>query len=74
ARNYKNPSYVAVGASGAVSGIVFSYILFFPMSMVGFFFIPMPAFLFAFLYLGLSVWGMKSKMGNIGHVSCTEIG
>ena len=67
ARNYKNPSYVAVGASGAVSGIVFSYILFFPMSTVGFFFIPMPAFIFAFLYLGLSVWGMKSKMGNIGH-------
>lgn len=67
ARNYKNPSYVAVGASGAVSGIVFSYILFFPMSTVGFFFIPMPAFVFAFLYLGVSVWGMKNKTGNIGH-------
>jgi membrane associated rhomboid family serine protease len=65
--HYKNPGYVAVGASGAVSGIVFSYILFFPTSTVGVFFIPMPAFLFAFLYVGVSVYGMKSKFGNIGH-------
>jgi membrane associated rhomboid family serine protease len=65
--NYKKPDYVAVGASGAVSGIVFSYILFFPMSTVGVFFIPMPAFVFAFLYVGVSAYGMKSKFGNIGH-------
>lgn len=65
--NYRNPSYVAVGASGAVSGVVFSYILFFPTSTVGVFFIPMPAFLFAFLYVGVSIYGMKNKFGNIGH-------
>ena len=65
--HYRNPSYVAVGASGAVSGIVFSYILFFPTSTVGFFFVPMPAFIFAFLYVGISIYGMKSKLGNIGH-------
>jgi membrane associated rhomboid family serine protease len=65
--HYKNPAYVAVGASGAVSGIVFSYILFFPMSTVGFFFIPMPAFIFALLYVGASIYGMKTRFGNIGH-------
>ncbi len=65
--NFKNRNYVAVGASGAVSGIIFSYILFFPMSQVAFFFIPMPAFLFAFLYVGVSIYGMKTKFGNIGH-------
>lgn len=65
--HYKNPAYVAVGASGAVSGIVFSYILFFPMSTIGFFFIPMPAFVFALLYVGASIYGMKSRFGNIGH-------
>ena len=65
--NFKNPDYVAVGASGAVSGIVFSFILFFPTSTVGVFFIPMPAFIFAFLYVAVSVYGMKSKFGNIGH-------
>ena len=65
--HYKDMNYIAVGASGAVSGIVFSYILFFPMSTVGVFFIPMPAFVFAFLYVGVSIYGMKSKLGNIGH-------
>jgi membrane associated rhomboid family serine protease len=65
--NYKDEGYVAVGASGAVSGIIFSYILFFPMSMVGMFFVPMPAWLFAFVYIGVSIYGMKQKLGNIGH-------
>jgi len=65
--NYKNPSYLAVGASGAVSGIVFSYVLFNPFAMIMVFFVPMPAFVFAFLYVGISIYGMKTRMGNIGH-------
>ncbi len=65
--HYKNPGYVAVGASGAVSGIVFSYIIFYPTSTIGFFFVPMPAFVFALLYIGASVYGMKTRLGNIGH-------
>ena len=65
--HYKDPNYVAVGASGAVSGIVFSYIIFFPQSMLYVFFIPMPAYLFAVLWIAFSVYGMKSKLGNIGH-------
>lgn len=65
--HYKEPQYVAVGASGAVSGIVFSYIIFFPQSMLYVFFIPMPAYLFAFLWIAFSVYGMKRKLGNIGH-------
>ena len=65
--HYKNPAYLAVGASGAVSGIVFSYIIFFPTSTIGFFFIPMPAFIFALLYVGASIYGMKTRFGNIGH-------
>ncbi|MBK8982597.1 MAG: rhomboid family intramembrane serine protease [Ignavibacteria bacterium] len=65
--HYNDPQYVAVGASGAVSGIVFSYIIFFPQSMLYVFFIPMPAYLFAFLWIAFSVYGMKKKLGNIGH-------
>ncbi|CAF3792364.1 unnamed protein product [Rotaria sp. Silwood1] len=65
--NYKNPMYVAVGASGAISGVVFAYVLLFPMSQIGVLFIPMPAFVFAFLYIGVTIWGVKSKFGNIGH-------
>lgn len=65
--NFKNPDYVAVGASGAVSGIIFSFIIFYPKATVGFFFIPMPAYIFAFLYIAISVYGMKRNLGNIGH-------
>jgi membrane associated rhomboid family serine protease len=65
--HHNNPSYVAVGASGAVSGIVFSYIIFYPTSTIGFFFMPMPAYIFAFIYVAASVYGMKKKLGNIGH-------
>lgn len=65
--HYDNPNYVAVGASGAVSGIVFSYIIFFPKDMLYVFFIPMPAYLFAILWIAFSIYGMKSKLGNIGH-------
>jgi len=65
--HYKNHGYVAVGASGAVSGIIFSYIIFFPSSTIGFFFIPMPAYMFALIYLAASVYGMRTRLGNIGH-------
>lgn len=65
--HFRNPGYAALGASGAVSGIVFSYILFFPTSMIGVFFVPMPAFVFAVLYIVFSVYGMKKNLGNIGH-------
>jgi membrane associated rhomboid family serine protease len=65
--NFRNPAYVAVGASGAISGIIFSYVIFFPFSKILVFFIPMPAFLFVFLYIGVSIFGIKSKFGNIGH-------
>lgn len=65
--NFRDEGYVGVGASGAVSGIIFSFILFFPTSTVGMFFIPMPAWLFAIVYVGISIYGMKQKLGNIGH-------
>ncbi|KAA0208205.1 MAG: rhomboid family intramembrane serine protease [Ignavibacteriaceae bacterium] len=67
ALHYKNPDYVGVGASGAVSGIVFSYIIFFPANTIYVFFFPMPAFIFAILWIGFSLYGMKKNLGNIGH-------
>jgi len=65
--HYKNPNYVAVGASGAISGILFSYIIFFPFSKIGIFFFPVPAFLFAIIYVVASIYGMRNQFGNIGH-------
>ena len=62
-----DPAYVAVGASGAVSGVVFSYVIFAPMSEILVLFIPMPAFVFAILWIAFSLYGMNTKLGNIGH-------
>lgn len=68
---HKNqPYYTAVGASGGVSGILFAAIAAFPEIRLGLFFvIPMPAWIFAILYLGYSVYGMKNNIGNIGHAA-----
>lgn len=61
--------YSAVGASGAVSGVVYAAILLQPgMSLYLFFVpIPIPAYLFGIGYLLYSIYGMKNRIGNIGH-------
>ncbi|PKQ45528.1 rhomboid family intramembrane serine protease [Confluentibacter flavum] len=61
--------YSAVGASGAVTGILYSAILLQPdMSLMLFFIpIPIPAYIFGIGYLLYSIYGMKNKVGNIGH-------
>jgi len=59
-------SYSAVGASGAVTGIIYSAILLEPrISIYGF----IPGYLFGMLYLLYSIYGMKSKKDNIGHTA-----
>lgn len=63
--------YSAVGASGAVSGIVYACILLYPgMSMYLFFIpIPIPGYLFGVGYLLYSIYGMKKQLGNVGHAA-----
>lgn len=62
-----NYSYHSLGASGAISGMLFSYILFNPTSLIGVMFIPVPAVLFGVLYLFYSWYMAKRGMDNIGH-------
>jgi membrane associated rhomboid family serine protease len=66
---YKDfPSYSSIGASGATSAIVFSYILFRPLSILElYFFLPIPAILFGLLYLWYSNWASKKQRDNIDH-------
>jgi membrane associated rhomboid family serine protease len=60
--------YNAVGASGAVMGILYSAILLRPDMMLGLFFIiPIPAYVFGIGYLLYTIYGMKRRLGNIGH-------
>ncbi len=64
-------SYRAIGASGAVTGILYSAILIDPSMSLYLFFIPIPipAYLFGIGYLLYSIYGMKAKNDNIGHTA-----
>jgi len=68
-QNKKDDYYSAIGASGAVSGIVFSAIILYPeMELIMFPIpIPLPGYVFGIGYLVYSIYGMKNKVGNIGH-------
>ena len=61
--------YSAVGASGAVSGVVFSSIMLYPdMELIMLPIpIPLPGYVFGIGYLLYSIYGMKNQVGNIGH-------
>ncbi|MCH5715346.1 rhomboid family protein [Niabella hibiscisoli] len=61
--------YSAVGASGAICGIIFASIALFPGMSIGFWGIPVsiPAWLYGIVYVLFSIYGVKSSKGNIGH-------
>lgn len=71
---YKNQSwYSAIGASGGVSGILFASIAMIPDLPIYFFFIPIPipGYIFGFLYFAYSVYSMLNprQQDNIGHAA-----
>jgi membrane associated rhomboid family serine protease len=55
-----DPSYSAVGASGAISGVVFAFVLFRPWAPIYFFpDVGIPALIYALLYVALSIYAAK---------------
>ncbi len=64
-------NYRAIGASGAVTGILYSSILIDPSMSLYLFFIPIPipTYVFGIGYLLYSIYGMKAKNDNIGHTA-----
>lgn len=68
-RHKNNYQYRSLGASGAVSAVIFSSILFDPITGIGLFFIPIyiAGFLFGFIYLLISYYLDKRGNGNINH-------
>ena len=64
-----NSYYRSLGASGAVSAVVFAKILFEPLNGIGLFFIPVfiAGFLFAILYLLISSWLDRKGGDNVNH-------
>ncbi len=68
-KNKNNHYYYGLGASGAVSAIVFAYVLIHPMSFMGVLFIPIwfPAFLFGAIFILISMYLDKNHPGGINH-------
>ena len=68
-KHKNNHAYNAIGASGAVSAILFTSILFYPTHGIGILFIPIsiPAFILGPLYLLYSYVMSKKNIDNIGH-------
>ena len=65
--NFRSPDYRALGASGATSGIILSFCLFQPFAMLLFFVIPMPAVVFAIVFIVISVILAQNENRVIGH-------
>ncbi len=68
-RHKDNPGYNAIGASGAVSAVLFAAIFFNPTMKISLMFIPIPTpgWLFGILYLAYCFYMDKRGLDNIGH-------
>lgn len=68
-KNRNNTRYRSLGASGAVSAVVFAGLLISPLTKIGFFIIPpvIPGFIFGPLYLIFSAYLDRQKSDNINH-------
>ena len=64
-----NPNYYSLGASGAISGILFSSILIYPTSKIMMLPIPIPipAAIFGVIYLAWCKFAAKRNSDNINH-------
>lgn len=64
-----NPGYASLGASGAISGVLFSFILYVPEARLGVFLIPVaiPAPIFAVMYVAYSYYASRANYDNVNH-------
>jgi membrane associated rhomboid family serine protease len=66
-KHRKDYNYMSIGASGAVSAVLFSYILLAPWGSIFVYFIKLPAIIYAVLYVFYSIYAGKRRMDNINH-------
>lgn len=63
-----NPYYTSVGASGAVSAVVFTSIFYAPLSKIYLMgLLPLPAFVFGILYIVYEAYSARRGGGNVNH-------
>jgi membrane associated rhomboid family serine protease len=68
-KHRENALYASLGASGAISAVLFAYIVYFPTTTLILFPIPIPipAALFAIGYVAYSYWASTREQGRINH-------
>jgi membrane associated rhomboid family serine protease len=68
-KNKMNPNYRSLGASGAISAVVFAYIMIQPLQGIGLLFIPVfiPGFLFGIIFLVVSYFLGKKGGSRVNH-------
>lgn len=66
-KHKNNPNYATLGASGAVTAVLFAFVLFNPWSTLLFFVIPVPAIVFAVGYVAYSIYADHRGSGNTNH-------
>ena len=64
------PEYSCVGASGAVTAVIFSLILYAPKATLYFFgVLPMPMWLFGILFVLYSYWSARYRQTRVNHTA-----
>ncbi len=66
-KHRNNSNYSSLGASGAISAVVFTAIMIDPWNTIYFFFIPIPAVIYGVLFLALSAYMSRKGGDNINH-------
>lgn len=66
-RHRHQANYRSLGASGAVSAMLFAFILLRPWAMLVVFVVPVPAIVFALAYVGYSLWAEHQLRDNVNH-------
>ncbi|GGA73999.1 rhomboid family intramembrane serine protease [Arenimonas soli] len=66
-RHRNDPEYATLGASGAVSAVLFAFILLQPWQIIYVYVIPVPAIIYAVLYVGYSIYAERKQSDRINH-------
>jgi membrane associated rhomboid family serine protease len=66
-RHRDDASYYSLGASGAVSAVLFAFILFDPWSTIYIYVLPVPAIIYAVAYVAYTIWSERRGGDRINH-------
>ena len=66
-RHRNDPNYLSLGASGAVSAVLFAFILLRPWQTIYVFVVPVPAIIFAVVYVVYTIWAERTRRDKVNH-------